>query len=66
MIVTMLYGSGVDTRSSEIQLRRERAEKDLHDLRLRQRQRLNSTGSVSSASSDCSATPRIVSAVGTG
>lgn len=53
----MMYSDHVlELRSRDIQLRRERAERELQEARERQRLRLSSTGSVTSAS--CESTPR--------
>jgi len=52
----MLFDDDYVLRSREIQLRRERAERELKDARERQRIRLSSVGSASSVS--CESTPR--------
>ena len=52
----MMFDTGLESRSREIQLRRERAERDLQEARERQRMRHNSAGTLTPAS--CESTPR--------
>ncbi|XP_067930367.1 uncharacterized protein [Watersipora subatra] len=52
----MMFDTGLELRSKEIQLRRERAEHELQEARKKQRMRHNSAGTLTPAS--CESTPR--------